>query len=158
MKAASAKEIKDELKTRTPNELLEFCLRLSRFKKENKELLTYLLFESQNELSYIESVKSEIDEQFENINKKGYYLIRKSIRTILKNVKKYSRYSPKKETEVELLIYFCSKLKNFKPSIRRNARLSNLYLTQIEALRKKIPMLHEDLQFDFNEELNDLIG
>lgn len=158
MKAVSAKKLKEELKTLTPVELIDICLRLSRFKKENKELLTYLLFESHDEVSYINSVKEEIDKQFENVNKKSYYLIRKSLRTILKNVKKYSRYSPKKETEVELLIYFCRKLKEFKPSILRNTRLTNLYLTQIETIQKKISLLHEDLQFDFGEEMNDLIS
>ncbi len=158
MKAVSAKKLKEELKTLTPVELIDICLRLSRFKKENKELLTYLLFESHDEVSYINSVKEEIDKQFENVNKKSYYLIRKSLRTILKNVKKYSRYSPKKETEVELLIYFCRKLIEFKPSILRNTRLTNLYLTQIETIQKKISLLHEDLQFDFGEEMNDLIS
>ena len=44
MKAATVKQLKDELKHSTSEELMNLCLRLSRFKKENKELLTYLLF------------------------------------------------------------------------------------------------------------------
>ena len=74
MKAVSVKELKEELRNRSQKELLELCLRLSVFKKENKELLTYLLFESYDETLYIESVKKEIDEQFLQINKKTYYL------------------------------------------------------------------------------------
>lgn len=155
MKAVTVKELKKELSSRTPNELLDLCLRLSRFKKENKELLTYLLFESSDEVTYIESVKREIDDQFEQVNKKTYYLIKKSVRRILTNVKKYSRYSLKKETEVDLLIYFCQKLKNFTPSIHRNVRLQNLYIKQVEAIRKKVSALHEDLQFDYEEDLNE---
>ncbi|MCK5536004.1 MAG: hypothetical protein KAI79_04210, partial [Bacteroidales bacterium] len=96
MKAASLKEIKLELYTRTPEELLEFCLRLSKFKKENKELLTYLLFEAYDEPSYIANVKLEIDEQFDLINKRSYYLIKKGVRKILANTKKYIRYSKQK--------------------------------------------------------------
>ena len=46
MKAASISEIKTELKGLPPAQLTELCLRLARFKKENKELLTYLLFEA----------------------------------------------------------------------------------------------------------------
>jgi len=65
MKAVTVTELKQELNNRSPKELLDLCLRLSKFKKENKELLTYLLFESSEEASYIESVKREIDQQFE---------------------------------------------------------------------------------------------
>jgi len=156
MKAVTVKELKEELNNRTPKELRELCLRLSRFKKENKELLTYLLFESSSEALYIESVKREIDQQFELINKKSYYLIKKSLRKILRNIKKNSRYSLKKETEIDLLIYFCVKLKSFTPSIQKNARLLNIYNGQIETIRKKLTFVHEDLQFDYETELNDL--
>lgn len=156
MKAVTVKEINQELINRTPKELRELCLRLSRFKKENKELLTYLLFESSDEVSYIESVKKEIDEQFAQINKKSYYLIKKGLRRILLNIRKYVRYSQNKKTEVDLLIYFCVKLKKFTPSIQRNTRLLNIYNTQIEAIRKKVSALHEDLQFDYESELEAL--
>ncbi len=156
MKAVSVKELKNKLSNRTSKELLELCLRLSRFKKENKELLTYLLFESSDEFSYVESVKREIDEQFTLVNKKTYYLIKKSVRRILNNTKKYIRYSQKKETEVELLIYFCTKLKNLKPPIHRSTRLVNLYNVQMDLIERKISGLHEDLQFDYGEELKAL--
>lgn len=136
--------------------MLELCLRLSRFKKENKELLTYLLFESSDEQAYIEGVKREVDEQFEQINRTSSYFIKKSIRKILKNIRKYIRYSQKKETEVELLIYFCSKLNQFKPSIHRITALKNLYANQITSIRKTMLSLHEDLQYDYGRELEDL--
>ena len=153
MKAVSVKELKQELKYRSQKELLDLCLRLSVFKKENKELLTYLLFEASNEASYIESIKEEIDQQFEQINRKTSYLIRKGIRKILTNTRKHIRYSQNKQTEVELLIYFCHKMKEFKPSINRSTRLQNLYINQIETIRKKITSLHDDLQHDFGIEL-----
>ena len=135
--------------------MLELCLRLSRFKKENKELLTYLLFESNDEYAYIESVKSDVDEQFEQINRTSAYFIKKSIRKILKNIRKHIRYSQKKETEVELLIYFCSKLNQFKPSIHKITALKNLYDNQLTSIRNKILSLHEDLQYDYGKEMDD---
>jgi predicted nucleotide-binding protein (sugar kinase/HSP70/actin superfamily) len=156
MKAVTVKELNQELINRTPKELRELCLRLSKFKKENKELLTYILFESSDEASYAESVKREIDKQFEQINKKSYYFIKKGLRKILLNIKKYSRYSQKKKTEVDLLIYFCVKLKKFTPFIQKNTRLRNLYNGQIETIRKKVSSLHEDLQYDYGVELNAL--
>ena len=88
MKTVTVKELKQELTYRTPKELRDLCLRLSRFKKENKELLTYLLFESADELSYIEGVKKEMDEEFEQVNKTTYYYIKKSVRKNLNNTRK----------------------------------------------------------------------
>lgn len=157
MKAATVKELRAELNNLPSKELVEVCLRLSKFKKENKELLTYLLYEASNEDGYIATVKLEIDQQFEEINRKSYYFIKKSIRKILRDVKKYIRYSKKKETEVELLIYFCQKLKEFKPSIRKNDTLYNLYFRQINMIKKTVLKLHEDLQFDYGEEIEALL-
>jgi len=156
MKAVSVVTIKKELKHLSSEELGDLCLRLARFKKENKELLTYLLFESHDESGYIESVKGYMDEAFELINTNSYFYIRKSVRKILKNVKKFIRYSPKKETEVELLIYFCEKLKAFKPTINRSTQLVNMYNRQLLLARKTIDKLHEDLQYDYNVMLEDL--
>jgi len=156
MKTATVKQLKDELKHSSTEELMHLCLRLSRFKKENKELLTYLLFEAHDEAVYIENVKQEIDLQFETINTDSYFYIKKSVRKILRLIKKYSRYSLKKETEVELLLYFCQKLKDFKPSIKRNVTLTNIYNRQIAAIKKIITSLHEDLQYDYTMALEDL--
>ncbi|TYA78755.1 hypothetical protein [Seonamhaeicola marinus] len=156
MKAVSVKEIKQELNTLTPKEVQDICLRLSRFKKENKELLTYLLFESHNEEGYIQSVKDYIDEEFEIINRDSFYYIRKSVRKILRNIKKYVRYSQKKETEVELLLYFCKKLKDFKPNIQRSTQLLNMYKRQLFLAKKHMSTLHEDLQYDFNIMIEEL--
>lgn len=150
MKAVPLPEIKKELKTLSTQEIEVLCLRLARFKKENKELLTYLLFESHNENGYIETVKHFMDDEFELINTKSYFYIRKSVRKILRNVKKFIRYSQKKETEVELLLYFCEKLRDFKPTIKRSTQLQNMYNRQILLAKKTIDKLHEDLQYDYN--------
>jgi hypothetical protein len=156
MRTATVKELKDELNHFSKEELIQICLRLSKFKKENKELLTYLLFEAHNEEGYIEHIKSEMDELFEQINTRRIYFIKKSIRKILRTIKKYIRYSQKKETEIEILIYFCQKLNDVEPSIHKNRVLKNLYDRQIESMSKTILKLHEDLQYDYNVELDSL--
>ena len=156
MKAATVKEIKAELSTKTEKELIEICLKLSKFKKENKELLTYLLYDAQDEKTFIENVKVHIDEQFEQINTKTYYFMKKSVRKILREVKKFVRYSKNKETEVELLLYFCHKMTRLNPSINQVFVLKNIYLREKAAVGKKIGVLHEDLQYDYGMELEDL--
>lgn len=157
MKTATVHELKKELKTRSDSELVEICLKLSKFKKENKELLTYLLYEASNETQYILNVKNEMDLQFLEINRKTPYFIKKSVRKIQRNAKKFIRYSKQKETEVELLIHFCHQLKYMTPSIFSNAVLTNIFHRQIEAITKKVSSLHEDLQFDYKRELEDLM-
>tara|TARA_R110000850_G_scaffold268138_1_gene399467 strand:- start:60692 stop:61168 length:477 start_codon:yes stop_codon:yes gene_type:complete len=155
MKTATVTQLKKELQYRSTDELLELCLRLAKFKKENKELLTYLLFESQDESGYVESVKREVDAQLEAINTKNYYWMRKGIRKILKNLKKFIRYSLKKETEVELLLYFCVQVKNIVPSIKWDKTLQNILERQLALVHKKIETLHEDLQYDFRLRLEE---
>ena len=157
MRTATVKELKNELSHYSQKELVDICLSLSKFKKENKELLTYLLFEAQNEATFIEGIKEEVELLFAQINTRSYYLIKKSIRKILRTIKKYIRYSKKKETEIELLMHFCQQLNAFEPSIHKNRVLKNLYLKQIEIIQKGILKLHEDLQYDYNLELEALI-
>ena len=156
MKAVSVKELRNELQMRSPKEVRDICLRLTRFKKENKELMTYILYESSDEESYIESVKLEIDEQFGQANKKSYYLYKKNVSRILRNTRKYIRYSQNKKTEIDLLIYFCAKLKITNPLLQRNSGLSNMYNRLIDIITKKVSSMHEDLQFDYGLEINAL--
>ena len=158
MQAATIKILKDELKERTPDQLVEYCIHLARFKKENKELLTYLLFEANDEEGYKRVVEETMDEMFGAINRSSYYFMRKGVRKILRETKKFIRYSKKKETEVQLLIFFCEKLKNLQPDYTRSTVLLNLFDRQVSLIRKRIKELHPDLQYDYGKALDDLLG
>ncbi len=153
MKTASLNELKSELTSLTPDEVLALCMRLAKYKKDNKELLTYLLFEANNEQSYIDGVKSEIDQQLEEMNKSNVYFAKKTLRKTLRITNKYIKYSGSKQTEVELLIYFCKKMRDSKLPISTNSVLNNLYLRQIERIKKGLSTLHEDLQYDYKEDI-----
>lgn len=156
MKTATIKQLKDELSDASHQELIDLCLRLSRFKKENKELLTYLLFEASDENEFIKGVKTEVTQEFKLINTASYHYIKKSVRRILRRIKIYIRYSKKKETEVELLLHFCQELKSMTPSMNKNVSLLNIYNRQILLIKKAITTQHEDLQYDYNLRLQDL--
>ena len=75
MKAATISEIKHELTQTNPSILIDLCLKLAKFKKDNKELLTYLLFEAHDEVAFIDQVKLEIESQFETINFSNIYFL-----------------------------------------------------------------------------------
>lgn len=156
MHAPTLSEVKKELKYCSKEDLIDYISRLARFKKENKELLTYLLFERNSEENYINGIKDEVTILFTEINTDSYYYIKKSVRKILRRIKTYSRYSLKKETEVELIIHFCQELKDMRPSYKNNVALFNLYKRQILAMRKLITSLHEDLQYDYSIILDSL--
>jgi len=156
MKAATINEIKQELNTVVPAKLLELCLRLAKYKKENKELLTYLLFEAHDEAAYIETVKQDMEEQFAAINHSNLYFAKKSLRKILRTTAKYIRHTGSKQAEVELLLHFCRTLLNSPIPIQRNTVLNNLYQFQLKKIAKVIDTLHEDLQYDYLKELKEM--
>jgi len=149
MKAASVNEIKKSLQALDQKEVQDFCLRLARFKKENKELLTYLLFEAQDENAYVESVKEEMNELFDTVPKSNVYLIKKVLRKILRIVNKQIRYSAVDETEVTLRIYFCMKMKKSGIGLQSSQVIYNLYNQQIKKISAALSKLNEDLQFDY---------
>lgn len=158
MKAATVNELKKELAHLSVKELVEYCTRLARFKKENKELLTYLLFESHDEQGYIRQVKEDIGSQFSEIPKdNNLYLQKKSLRKILRGTNKHIRYIGSKEAEVELLLYYCTTLNESGIPFRKSPVLVNVYNTQLKKIGKTVATLHEDLQYDYNRQLEDLV-
>ena len=153
MNPPSLNELKRELTALPSAELLKLCIRLAKYKKENKELLCYLLFDSNYEPDYIEKIKNETDTLFSEINTGTLYFAKKSIRKILRIINRYIRYSGQKRTEVELRIHFCLKLKQSGLSIRSSIALSKIYDGQILKINKAVLTLHEDLQHDYAEEI-----
>ena len=156
MKAATLNEIKKELNTLEPERVLELCLRLARYKKESKELLTYLLFEAHHETAYIENVKNEVDELFNELPKGNLYFVKKSLRKTLRMINRQIRYSGIRQTEVELRIYFCGKMKKSVGHLERSQVLANLYEQQLKKIHTALATLPEDFQFDYKEELQRL--
>ena len=156
MKTSTVNELKKELGFLSQAKLLELCMRLVKYKKENKELLTYLLFESSDEIKYIKNLKQEIDSQFQEINKNNVYYAKKSLRKILRFTNKYIKYSGLKETEIELRIYFCSKMKASKIPIDKSVVLTNLYTQQLKKINLAMEKVHEDLKYDYQQALEAL--
>lgn len=156
MKAASIQELKQELGETSPAKLKQLCLHLAKFKKENKELLTYLLFEAHDEASYINEVKASIDDGFTELPKANNYLTKKTLRKILRIANKHIKYMGSKQAEASILMHFCHALKNSSIPFQKTAVLTNLYLQQIKKIKAAIATLHEDLQYDFQQQLKDL--
>lgn len=158
MKAASIQEIKQELQALPPSQLTELCLRLARFKKDNKELLTYLLFEASDETAYVERVKKDIDSDFEGLPKPNLYLTKKSLRKVLRVTAKQIRYTGSPQTQVEVLTYFLRKIRGSGIPYKDSPVLVNLYKQQLKKIHTVIDSLHDDLQHDYRKALQGLEG
>ena len=157
MQIASLSEIKKELKEKTNHELTELVLKLTKHKVENKELLAYVLFESADENHFISKIESEMDLQFTNVNTKSNYIINKNIRKIQRYVVKQIRFSKQKETEIALRIHFCKNLIATLLKYDRNSTRHHMLMRQTELIRKALTYVHEDLQFDFELEITELL-
>jgi hypothetical protein len=154
MKAAGLSDIKKELEFLEPKKLLELCIALAKYKKENKEYLGFLLFEEHDKPQFIKEVKLEIDEHFELLKtQSNLYYVKKSLRKLLRIITKYTKYVDDKGLSAEMYIYFCTKLNNSGIPYHKSQMLVNLMEQQIKKINTLITTLHPDLQNDF---LNDL--
>ena len=156
MRTASVNEIKQELNALKPADVKDLCLRLARYKKENKELLTYLLFEAHDQQQYIESVKHEVDEIFDTLPNSNLHLTKKTLRRILRSLNKYGRHTGSTQSQIEMLLHFCQKLKHSKIPVHKSTALENLYFQQLKKINKLLETIHEDLRFDYNKQLKAL--
>jgi hypothetical protein len=53
-------------------------------------------------------------------------------------------------------MHFCFELKDLGFNLKGNHVLANLYQRQIKRIEQSINTLHEDLQYDYNKELEKL--
>jgi len=156
MKSASIAEIKQQLKELPPSKLVELCLQLARFKKDNKEFLSYLLFEADDMQAYIKNVKEAMDESFAEINTSNLYYAKKTLRKILRSSNKHIRYTGSKAAEAEILMHYLTNFKGLNVPFHKSAALTNLYSAQLKKISAALDTMHEDLQYDYKRELERL--
>lgn len=155
MEAASLKLIRTELEGLSAEELRTIVGRMARFKKDNKELLTYLLFEANDEAGYIEHIREWIDDSFAANTHVSPYYRKKSIMSAMSRLRKYIRYSGQKSTEVELLLHFTKHLVQLPGALRIRV-VNNLAHRNMASAEKALGTLHPDLAYDQRLALEEL--
>ena len=149
-------EIKKELQHLDDKQAALLLLRMARYKKENKELLAYLLFDADDEMAFAENFKHDIGLMISQVPSQGYEAA-KLLRKTLKLTNKYIKFTGSKQVEVELLLTFC---RNYLAYVDRRASYKPLRLIlikQLEKVYKAINKLHEDLQFDYTTEFDAIL-
>jgi hypothetical protein len=154
MKAASISDIKKELSEKNVRELQALCLRLARYKVENKELLTYMLYEADDEEGYASALKSEVDEMIEALPQGNVYFVKKALRKMLRIVNKHLKYSGIAQTEVEVRLHSCIRILERKIPLKSSVVLANMYNLQLKKIEAAWAKLPEDLQFDYKSDLD----
>jgi hypothetical protein len=156
MQTATIAQLRKEMQLLSHAELLTVCTRMIKYKKENKELLSYILFESKNEQSFVLEVKQEIQAQFDEVNTASIFWAKKTLRKILRMIVKQAKFSGQPATAIELHIYFCQQLKTLPYPIFESGLVQSMFQNQLKKIQKYILTLHEDLQFDYTQILSQL--
>lgn len=151
MDISSLQQIKKELEKVDHKQMIQYCLKLASYKRDNKLYLNYLLFESENEITYKEKIQSEILKQFEDINDSTVYYLKKRIRKTKQLLYKYVTFTEQMETHLELYIFFLKQLHPYAQQIESSKQIQSMILTVIRSFEKKLSKLHEDLQYDFRQ-------
>lgn len=152
MKAATISQLKKELVKLDHDELLDACVRMAKFKVESKELLTYLLLRADDELGYANDLCDEIDQHLHASGR----IHKKTLRKVVRWMDKSLRFSGDKETELQVRIHFCRRIRDKKISFGSCRVSENMYATQLKKIDKVIDKVHPDLQFDFKQQMSGL--
>ncbi len=137
--------------------MMDLCVRMARYKKENKELLAYLLFQAHDEQAYIGDIKTEADALFSQLPRQSYFMM-KTLRKILRLLNKHIKFAGVKSTEIELLMYFCKQYLNYADLKANYKPLRTIFIRQLEKVKGGINKLHEDVQLDFTTDYEELLS
>ncbi|WP_373493140.1 hypothetical protein [Aquiflexum sp.] len=156
MKIASLAEIKKELSYLNEKELKDLILDLSKFSTDNKAYLFFKLFERENPRLYVEMVKEEIEFEFVKANTKHYHFAKKSAQAVRRKLNKLLKLTKDKTAQIELILFFCEKLRLYGYLTFHHPVIENLYAMQIRKIERMISGVHEDLQYDYQYQLEEL--
>ncbi|MBL0099285.1 MAG: hypothetical protein IPP49_03845 [Saprospiraceae bacterium] len=80
MKAATLHQIKKELETSSPQRVMDLILKLIKYKSENKELISYLLFDQDDLSTYIADLREEVSTMLGDVEKLLPYMVKRTLR------------------------------------------------------------------------------
>lgn len=104
----------------------------------------------------METVKENLESAFYSANHRNYYLAKKAAQSIRKLLNKNLKLTRDSNAKIELIAFFCEKMREFGYLDYRHPVIPNLYALQVRKIEKLIALLHEDLQFDYRELLERL--
>ena len=70
---------------------------------------------------------------------------------------RYAKYTGSKQVEIELSLWFCINFLLYADLRSTHKPLHALLIRQLEKISKILPKLHEDLQYDYQGEFEELL-
>ena len=153
---APIKNIKEELQQLSHKELLDFSLRILKYKKENKELAYYLLFEKQDEDGYAQKIINILKDELTTINFSRTFFARKGFKRVNRLAAKYLKYSGDTESAIKVYLFLAKEIAAAGKIYRLTSLTGKLVEQHNLRTKKMIASLHEDLQFDYENLINNI--
>jgi hypothetical protein len=151
----SLASLKKELNGLERKELINICARLARHKKENKELLAYLLLDADDPFYYAEKIKPLLDEPFDAPYHSAWAFA-KRLRKALRLISKYQRFTGNARGEAELLVYLMQKFQGDWRAQLTNNGIQKIILRCLVKIETLIDKMDEDYQADYTDSLRRL--
>jgi len=142
-------ELKRELDGMPLPQVVKLCIRLAKLKVENKELLHYLLFYSNDSLAYAELLKTDILGAF-HLPFVNAFTLAKRLRKSMRIIAKYIRFTSDRAGESELLLALVNEYIDTYRFEYRNAALARIVVRCMKKTSDNIVKLHEDIQADYS--------
>lgn len=156
MQFPSLAQLKKELKHLDEQELQDLLVDLSKFSRDNKAYLFFKLNERDQPNLYVEMVQEELENEFIGARSDHYYYAKKSAQKIRRKMNRLLKLTKDKSQQVDVILYFCSRLKEEGFLDHNSTVLDNLYQVQLNKAKKLASTLHPDLQFDLEIKLQEL--
>ena len=112
-------------------------------------MLSYVLFEAQDEQQYVETLKESLKELFEEVNVKTLYIAMKNLRKIIRLANRFLKYTSIKESHVQIYMFILQEILALDLNLSRSTSLLKIYSSLKNKLSNLIGELHEDLQYDY---------
>lgn len=157
MSIGNIKEIKDELIQLNQKELIQLVLDLGKASADNKAFIYLKLKQKDDPEFFMQLAKDTLQQEFGKGNTSNPYYAKKSAQAVRRNLNKFLKWNKDKSTQAELILYFCRELLAYGYLRGRHPVVVNLLQAQFNKVEKLISGMHEDLRYDYEQELDELI-
>lgn len=168
MKLSEHKDLKKEILALPAKEKDKLLLRLVAKDKVLTEHLHFLLLEDESNLrDRVAFIKNEIDETLDELNATPKTSAKDSLLILRKLTKQINHFykvtkADVEELELKLMLFKMSPMafryKVYSLTKNHEQLLANYVVKSLQVLLRKFEKLHEDLQFDLKDEMNQVLA
>lgn len=149
-------EIKKAINFLDEKELKTLLLDIIGFATDNKRFAYFKLNEQQDEGFFLAETKELLLQEFGKCHHTNYWTAKKLLQKLRGTLNKLIKFTKHKDQQLELIIYFCQQTEEFGYLRYRHPVIQNLFAVQLRRAESLVSKLHEDLQYDYEQQLEEL--